>query len=142
LTLGVIGELHPDVMETYDIGTKTWCCELDFSRIAEAANTEHYYSPLPKYPSTSRDISMLVDEDVTVASMKDIILNNGSGLLEKVELFDIYRGKQVPEGKKSASFTLTYRAPDRTLTDSQVAEVHESILKALNAELNAVLRDS
>lgn len=142
LTLGVIGELHPDVMETYDIGTKTWCCELDFSRMAETANTEHYYSPLPKYPSTSRDISMLVDEDVTVASMKDIILNNGSGLLEKVELFDIYRGKQVPEGKKSASFTLTYRAPDRTLTDSQVAEVHESILKALNAELNAVLRDS
>ncbi|MFA7659971.1 MAG: phenylalanine--tRNA ligase subunit beta [Anaerovoracaceae bacterium] len=89
LTLGVIGELHPDVMETYDIAAKTWCCELDFSRLAEAANTEHYYSPLPKYPSTSRDISMLVDEDVTVASMKTIIQNNGSGLLEKVELFDI-----------------------------------------------------
>ncbi|MFA5634400.1 MAG: phenylalanine--tRNA ligase subunit beta [Anaerovoracaceae bacterium] len=142
LTLGVIGELHPDVMETYDIAAKTWCCELDFSRLAEAANTEHYYSPLPKYPSTSRDISMLVDEDVTVASMKTIIQNNGSGLLEKVELFDIYRGKQVPEGKKSASFTLTYRAPDRTLTDSQTNEVHESILKALSEELNAVLRDA
>ena len=141
LALGVIGELHPDVMETYDIAAKTWCCELDFSRLAEAANTEHYYSPLPKYPSTSRDISMLVDEDVTVASMKTIIQNKGSGLLEKVELFDIYRGKQVPEGKKSASFTLTYRAPDRTLTDSQTNEVHELILKALSEELNAVLRE-
>ncbi len=142
LTLGVIGELHPDVMETYDVTAKTWCCELDFSRVAGAANTEHYYSSLPKYPSTSRDISVLVGEDVTVASMKAIIQKNGSGLLEKVELFDIYRGKQVPEGKKSASFTLTYRAPDRTLTDSEANEVHEWILKALNEELNAVLRDN
>ncbi|HAF59691.1 MAG TPA: hypothetical protein DCK81_00905, partial [Clostridiales bacterium UBA9856] len=74
-------------------------------------------------------------------SLRGVIINKGAGLLEKVELFDIYRGKQVPEGKKSVSFTLTYRASDRTLTDEEVNKVHESVLDALNRELGAVLRD-
>jgi phenylalanyl-tRNA synthetase beta chain len=139
--LGTIGEIHPDVAEIYDLDVKSWCCELNFSRMAEVANTERYYSPLPKYPSTSRDISLVVDEDTTVASLRGVIINKGAGLLEKVELFDIYRGKQVPEGKKSVSFTLTYRASDRTLTDEEVNKVHESVLDALNRELGAVLRD-
>lgn len=139
--LGVIGELHPDVLENYDIGAKAWCCELEFSRMAEASDTEHRYCPLPKYPSTSRDISLLVDEDITVSSIVGIIKSRGAGLLEKVELFDIYRGRQVSEGKKSASFSLTYRAPDRTLTDKEAEKVHQSILNALDLELKAVLRD-
>jgi len=83
----------------------------------------------------------MADEDTTVAAMKAVIVDKGAGLLENVELFDIYRGKQVPDGKKSVSFTLTYRASDRTLTDSEVNQVHESILNALALELNAVLRD-
>ncbi len=139
--IGEIGEIHPDVLEKYDIGVKVWCCRLNFTRIADMADTEHYYSPLPRYPSTARDISLLAEEDITVSSMKAVIEGNGAGLLEKVELFDIYRGKQVPAGKKSVSFNLTYRASDRTLTDTEVNKVHESILKALHEKLHAVLRD-
>jgi phenylalanyl-tRNA synthetase beta chain len=82
-----------------------------------------------------------VDEDITVSSIVGIIKSRGAGLLEKVELFDIYRGRQVSEGKKSASFSLTYRAPDRTLTDKEAEKVHQSILNALDLELKAVLRD-
>ncbi len=141
IELGVIGELHPDVLESYDIAARACCCELHFSRLTKLADTEHYYSPLPRYPSTARDISLLVDEDTTVASIEAIIYDNGGELLEKTELFDIYRGKQIPEGKKSASFTLTYRASDRTLTDTEADKAHESILGALKEKLNAVLRD-
>lgn len=138
---GVAGEIHPDVLENYDIAYRTYCCELNLKAMVEGSNMKKYYSPLPKHPSTSRDISLLVDEDTTVDSIESIIKNMGSGLLERVELFDIYRGKQVADGKKSTSFTLTYRAGDRTLTDGEVAKTHEGILKALRDTLNAVLRD-
>lgn len=139
--LGVMGELHPDVLDNYDISTKVWCCELDFTAAAKRSDTDHYYSPLPRYPSTARDISLLVDDDTAVAAIREVIRGVREDLLEKVELFDIYRGKQVPEGKKSASFTLTYRASDRTLTDAEVSKVHEAILGALRLRLKAVLRD-
>ncbi|NLY71471.1 MAG: phenylalanine--tRNA ligase subunit beta, partial [Clostridiales bacterium] len=117
--LGVIGELHPDVLEKYDIDVRAYCCELNFDLIVSLADTEKYYRPLPKYPSTSRDIALLVDEEINVGEIESIIKNNGSDILESVELFDVYRGKQVPEGKKSVAFSLTYRASDRTLTDEE-----------------------
>ena len=139
--LGQIGELHPDVLDNYGIASKVWCCELDFSGIVKASDMKKYYSPLPRYPSTARDISLLADEEISVDAILALIKENGKAILEKVELFDIYRGKQVPEGKKSASFTLTYRALDRTLTDNEVTKVHQSILVALKERLNAVLRD-
>ena len=139
--LGVIGEIHPDVAERYDMGVKIYCCEMNFNTIVKMANTEHYYSPLPKYPSTCRDIALLVDEDINVAEIEAVIKSKGTEILEDVVLFDVYRGKQVPEGQKSAAFTLTYRAADRTLTDEEVVKVHDRILIALKNDLNAVLRD-
>ena len=139
--LGVIGELHPDVLEKYDIDVRAYCCELNFDLIMSLADTEKYYRPLPKYPSTSRDIALLVDEEINVGEIESIIKNNGYDILESVELFDVYRGKQVPEGKKSVAFSLTYRASDRTLTDEEVIEVHDKILIALKEGCNAVLRD-
>ncbi|NLP29766.1 MAG: phenylalanine--tRNA ligase subunit beta [Clostridiales bacterium] len=139
--LGVIGELHPDVLEQYDIDVRAYCCELNFDLIVNLADAEKYYKPLPKYPSTSRDIALLVDEEINVGRIESIIKDNGSEILEAVELFDVYRGQQVPEGKKSVAFTLTYRASDRTLTDEEVIEVHDKILIALKDGCNAVLRD-
>ncbi|GAB1475191.1 phenylalanine--tRNA ligase subunit beta [Bacillota bacterium] len=139
--LGEMGEIHPDVLDNYGISPKVWCCELDFSALINASDMKKYYSPLPKYPSTARDISLLADSEVTVDSILALIKENGRDLLEKVELFDIYRGKQVPEDKKSASFTLTYRAADRTLTDKEVSGIHQGILLALKEKLDAVLRD-
>lgn len=140
--LGIIGEIHPDVAENYGMdGMRIYCCEMMFDSIIRHADTEIVFSPLPKYPSTSRDIALLVEEDMEVGKIEAVIKANGGSILESVKLFDVYRGKQVEEGKKSVAFTLTYRDKDKTLTDEDVAEVHNKVLEALKEKLNAVLRE-
>lgn len=140
--LGIMGEIHPDVAENYGMdGMRIYCCEMMFDSIIRHADTEIVFSPLPKYPSTSRDIALLVEEDMEVGKIEAVIKANGGRILESVKLFDVYRGKQVEEGKKSVAFTLTYRDKDKTLTDEDVAEVHNKVLEALKEKLNAVLRE-
>lgn len=139
--LGIMGEIHPDVAEKFGIGTRSYCCELFFDSVIRHANIEKEYTPLPKYPSTSRDIALLVDEDVQVGEIQSVIREQGKPILEKVQLFDVYRGKQVAEGKKSVAFALTYRDKDKTLTDEDVAKVHERVLEALKEKINATLRE-
>ncbi len=139
--LGIMGEVYPDVAEQFGIGTRAYVCELFFDSVIRHADVEKHYEPLPKYPSTSRDIALLVDEDVLVGDMEAIIRREGGDILESVKLFDVYRGKQVAEGKKSAAFALTYRDKTKTLTDEEVAKVHEGVLEALKNEVNAVLRE-
>jgi len=141
IELGIMGEIYPDVAEKYGISTKCYCCELMFDAVMEKANIEKVYKPLPKYPSTGRDIALLVDEEVLVGNLEEIIRREGGQILEKVKLFDVYRGKQVTEGKKSVAFALTYRAADRTLTDEDVGKVHNKVLTALEQEAHATLRD-
>ncbi|MDY5607404.1 MAG: phenylalanine--tRNA ligase subunit beta, partial [Lentihominibacter sp.] len=140
--LGIMGEIHPDVAENYGMdGMRIYCCELMFGQIVRRADTEIVYTPLPKYPSTSRDIALLVEEEMEVGRIEKVIRERGGAMLESVRLFDVYRGKQVEEGKKSVAFTLVYRDMNKTLTDQEVAEVHEGVLKALREELGAVLRE-
>ena len=139
--LGIMGEVYPDVADKFGIGTRRYCCELLFDAVIRHANIEKAYTPLPKYPATSRDIALLVDEAVQVGEIEAIIKEQGGSILEKVQLFDVYRGKQVAEGKKSAAFALTYRDKDKTLTDEEVAKVHENVLEALKEKINAVLRE-
>ena len=122
-------------------GVRVYCCELIFDAVMRHADTEKAYTPLPKYPSTSRDIALLVQEDTEVGKIEAVIRQHGKGILESVKLFDVYRGKQVEEGKKSVAFALTYRDKDKTLTDEEVAEVHNGVLDALKEKLNAVLRE-
>ncbi|MDD2215424.1 MAG: phenylalanine--tRNA ligase subunit beta [Eubacteriales bacterium] len=139
--LGIIGELHPDVSEQYNIDTRVYCCTLDFQKVVELADRERHYVPLPKYPAMSRDIALLVDEEIKVADIEAIIKYKASPLLESVVLFDVYRGKQIPQSQKSVAFSLTYRAIDRTLTDEEVVEVHDRVLLELKEKLNAALRE-
>ena len=140
--LGIMGEIHPDAAANFGLdGVRVYCCELMFGAVARKANTEIVYTPLPKYPSTSRDIALLVDENVEVGKIEHVIRMHGEPILERVRLFDVYRGKQVEEGKKSVAFNLVYRHKDKTLTDEEVNSVHETVLKKLKEELNAVLRD-
>lgn len=141
IELGIMGEVHPDVTEKYDINTRCYVCELFFDNVLLKADRTVVYKPLPKYPSTSRDIALLVDEEVAVGDISSIIRANGGEILETVELFDIYRGKQVEEGKKSVAFTLTYRSEKGTLTDEDVAKVHNKVLDELKDKLSAVLRE-
>ncbi len=139
--VGIMGEVHPDVCEKFGIDTRCYCAELMFDTVMRLANTEKAYRPLPKYPSTSRDIALLVMEDVQVGDLEAIIWENGGSILEKLQLFDVYRGKQIGEGQKSLAFALTYRASDRTLTEEDVAKVHNKILTELKEKANAVLRE-
>ncbi|MBQ3107890.1 MAG: phenylalanine--tRNA ligase subunit beta [Firmicutes bacterium] len=139
--IGILGEIHPEVADAYGISAKAYCCELKFEDLVGLANTEIVYKPLPKYPASSRDIALLLDESVEAAKVEAIIRGAAGSLLESVALFDVYRGKQVPEGKKSAAFTMAYRAADHTLTEEEVVKAHTKVLKALEAELGAALRE-
>ncbi|MEA4988753.1 MAG: phenylalanine--tRNA ligase subunit beta [Anaerovorax sp.] len=139
--IGIIGEVHPDVLEKYGIGARAICCELNFDLLVEKANTEKFYRPLPKYPAMTRDLALTVNEENCVCDIESIIKAHGGELLEKVTLFDVYRGKQLLSGTKSVAFTLTYRAADRTLTEEEVTKVNDKILVALKEECHAVLRE-
>lgn len=140
--IGIMGEIHPDVAAGYGLdGMRVYCCEIMFDAIMRMADTEASYHPLPRYPAMRRDIALIVDEDEQVGAIEDIIRANGGKILEDVRLFDIYRGKQVEEGKKSAAFTLVYRDINKTLTDEEVTSVHNRVLEALEKELGAVLRE-
>ncbi len=140
--LGVMGEVHPDVAEQYGVeGVRIYCCELMFDAIKACSDRTILYTSLPKYPSTSRDIALLVEENLEVGKIEELIRNEGGRILESVKLFDVYRGKQVEEGKKSVAFNLIYRDKDKTLTDEDVAKVHNKVLEALEHKLNAVLRE-
>lgn len=141
ICLGVMGEIHPDVAENYDISTRTCLCELDFEALFLNADIEKIYSPLPKYPGIDRDMAIVVEEKVYVKEIESIIKELGGKILEKVELFDVYRGKQVKEGYKSVAYALMYRDLNKTLTDEEVSKVHLRIVEALKDRLGAELRD-
>ena len=138
---GIMGEVHPDVAEEYGIGARCCCCEILFSAVCGMAQTGIRYTPLPRYPSTSRDIALLIDEDIAVGDIEKAIKEAAGTMLEKVALFDIYRGEQVDKGKKSAAFTLTYRDNEKTLTDKDADKVNGRVLDALKEKFDAVLRE-
>lgn len=139
--IGVMGEIHPDVADKYGIGAKVYICELKFEKIVRMANIEKTYKPLPKYPSASRDIALLVNADVQVGRLESIIRVNGGKILKEVRLFDVYRGKQVDENKKSVAFNLVYCDMEKTLTDEEVLKVHNKVLEALKRQAGATLRE-
>lgn len=138
--IGIIGEIHVDVLENYDIGKKVYISHLDFDKIVEITNLDIKYKPLPKYPSTARDIAVVVKESVLVGDIENIILKHGEGLIEKVELFDIYRGNQIEEGLKSIAFSIIYRSYEKTLTDEEVNKTLKNIISDLETSLDAKLR--
>ena len=140
--LGIMGEYHPDVAEAFGIGTRAYGAELFFDLIVELSEKEIQYHQPPKYPSTSRDIAMVVDEDTLVGDMEKKIKEVGTEILKGVKLFDVYRGQQVEEGKKSVAFSLTYRHDDKTLTDEEADAVHAKVIEAMKDAFKAVLRES
>ena len=129
--LGVLGEIHPSVLENYSIGTRAYVAVLDVPAMMEHANTEKQYTPLPKYPATSRDLALLCDEDLPVGEIEKTIRGAVKNHLENVKLFDVSRGAQVEDGKKSVAYTITMRSSDSTLTDEEADGAVKKILKAL-----------
>ena len=140
--LGIMGEIHPDVQENYDLDTRVYAAELFFDKMVEYANKEIHYEKPPRFPAMVRDIAMIVDEDQSVHQIQKVILEAGTELLRGVELFDVYRGEQVGEGKKSVAFSLTYRHDERTLTDDETESANSQVVAALREKLGAVIRDN
>ena len=140
IEVGVMGQVHPLVAKNYGIDVDVYCAEINFTKLLVCLLPDATYTPLPKYPSVTRDLSLICDEAVTVADAENVITAAAGKLLRGVKLFDIYRGVGVPEGKKSMAFSLELRADDRTLTDTDSEAVVSKVLTALKDKLDAILR--
>jgi len=129
--VGYIGEVHPEVLKNYNIGTKAYIAVLDMPLIVKKASFDIKYQGVAKYPAVTRDISMLVKKEILAGDIERVIRKNGGKLLEACELFDIYEGEQIKEGFKSMAYSITFRAKDKTLEDKDVNKVMEKILNGL-----------
>ncbi|SDC29405.1 phenylalanyl-tRNA synthetase beta subunit [Candidatus Frackibacter sp. WG11] len=139
--VGILGEVHPDLIDNYDLLPRTVLFELEFEIIVKHANDDLVYRELPKYPASTRDIALVVDVEVTSQDLENIINGVAGDLLETIELFDLYQGKQVEEGTKSLAYSLTYRAQDRTLTDDEINKLQSQIEDRLDEEFGAKIRE-
>lgn len=138
--VGYVGQLHPQVAAGRDL-PESYAFQMKLAPLLEAAKGQAVrYVPLPRYPSITRDLAVVVAEDVPVGDLVALIRTTGGSMLESVSVFDVYTGKPIEAGKKSVAFSLVYRNPERTLTDEEVNERHNKIVRALNETYGAALR--
>jgi phenylalanyl-tRNA synthetase beta chain len=137
--IGVLGELHPKLAKQYDLEQPV-VFQLDVEKLLAAIDEEILYQPIPRFPAVTRDLAVIVDEDVPAGEMEEGIWEVAGELLQSVTLFDVFTGEQIGEGKKSVAYSLIYRASDRTLTDEEVNAVHERVVKYLEDVFGAKLR--
>jgi phenylalanyl-tRNA synthetase beta chain len=136
--LGVLGELHPVVSQAYDLNDHAFLFELNLEKLLSQTSTVKEYQPVPRYPSTYRDIALLVDHKVQYEQINQIIKE--FPLVDQVTLFDVYSGKQVQSDKKSLAFRIIFQSSTQTLTDTEIDHVQQQILEKLNREIGAILR--
>ena len=138
-TVGMLGEVHPTVCANFGLGTKVYAAQLDADLLYQLHSTDKKYVPLPKFPASTRDLAVICDEELPVAAIEKVIRAHVGKILEKIQLFDVYRGAQVPEGKKSVAYSLVLRAADRTLTVEECDKAMNAALAGL-AEIGAEIR--
>ncbi len=137
--LGYLGEVHPEVADNYNLGTKTYVAVLDVAKLAEKANFDIKYQGVAKFPAVTRDISLVMKKTVLAGQIEEVIRKSGGKLLEDYHLFDIYEGENVGKDEKSLAYSIRFRAKDRTLEDKDVSAVMDKILKKLE-NLGVTLR--
>ena len=137
---GIAGEIHPSVSATFEIGTPCYIAELDFSVLFDNIDNNISYTKLPKFPAVTRDIAVIADKSVPAAALERVIVDEAKDILDSIKLFDVYEGEQIPEGKKSLAYAVSFRAPDRSLTNDEVNPVFDRIVTALKDRLGAELR--
>jgi len=137
--LGVVGELHPKVLEDFEIAEVACLFEIDLVALLPFTVGHNMFKPLPRFPETIRDMALVVDTEITHRRALDIIKD--FPLVEQVDVFDVYSGEQVPRGKKSLAYRITFQSPTHTLTDNEVNKVQQQILDKLSSDLGAVLRN-
>ncbi|OJV66092.1 MAG: phenylalanine--tRNA ligase subunit beta [Clostridiales bacterium 38-18] len=138
--LGVLGEVHPNVIENYGLSERVYVADLDYNILMQIAKEDKKYSPVPKFPAIERDIAVLVSDSVTSMAIEETVREVAGKLLESVKMFDMYKGKQISEGYKSVAYELVFRADDRTLVDEEVNSIFKKVLSALEERLGAQLR--
>ncbi len=138
--IGFLGELHPGIREAAGLRKCAYLGEIDLCGILAARQTRAQVVALAKYPAVTRDIAIVVGPGVSGAAIRGVMRDTGAGLVEDARLFDVYQGPQVPAGHRSLAFSITYRAPDRTLTDEDVERIHSAISTALSERLGATVR--
>ena len=139
VAIGIVGELHPEVLDNYEIGVKAYAAKLNIPEMMSISVVDKEYKALPKFPASTRDLSIVCDDSVPVADLEKAIKSAVGSILEKVTLFDVYRGQQIADGKKSVSYSISMRSHEGTLTDEQADGAVKKILKSL-ANLGAELR--
>ncbi len=137
--LGIFGELHPHTLENYEIGVKAYAAKLNVPEMMSESVSCRSYKPMPKFPAATRDLAVVVDEDVPAAHIEKAIRSAVGNILESVKLFDVYRGKQIADGKKSVAYSIVMRSHEGTLTDEQAENAMKKVLKKLS-ELGAEIR--
>ncbi len=137
--IGFVGQVHPTMQKELDL-KDTYVFELSLKAVLEEATAPLRYEAIPRFPSITRDIALVVDKETVSGVLKDIIETAGGKLLKEVSVFDLYEGDRMEEGKKSIAYSLKYMDPERTLTDEEVTKVHAQVLEALKEKAGAVLR--
>ena len=138
--VGVLGEVHPLVQQRYDIPQRTYMCELDLEQLYEAVPRSLTYAPISRQQELTRDLALVVDEQVPAQDIHDAIVQSGGELLRSAALFDVYTGEPIPPGKKNLTYSLAYQSQDRTLTDAEVNTLQDGIVRALHEKFGAALR--
>ena len=131
VVVGYLGEVHPDVADTYGIGEKAYIAVIDMPEIVARATFDRKYEGIAKFPAVTRDISMVVPKSVMVGQIEDVIEKKGGAYLESYALFDLYEGAQIKAGFKSVAYSIVFRAKDKTLEEADITKAMEKILKAL-----------
>lgn len=137
--IGFAGQVHPNVQKDLDI-KDTYVFELSLKALLAENAEPLFYEAIPRFPSITRDIALVVNKETVSGTLKEIIVTAGAPLLKEAHVFDLYEGDKMEEGKKSIAFSLKYVDPERTLTDEEVTKVHEKVLAALEEKAGAVLR--
>ncbi|MCB2147027.1 MAG: phenylalanine--tRNA ligase subunit beta [Deltaproteobacteria bacterium] len=138
-TLGIVGEVDPEVMNTYNLKQPAFIFELDLEAIGRLASDSKQMTPIPRFPSTARDITVIVDQTIESGALLNAVAQFGEKLVEDLYLFDVFAGDPIPAGKKSVSFRVVYRSAERTLEDETVNEIHHYLTHRLITEFGAAL---
>jgi phenylalanyl-tRNA synthetase beta chain len=141
LLLGELGQLLSPLAKKYDLRDPVLLAELDLDQLLARRNPAKSFKSLAQFPAIRRDVAMLVPEATTHASVLQVVKQSKAANLESIELFDVFRGKNVAEGQKSLAYAFTYRSAEKTLTDVEVNTVHAKILEAFKVELKATVRE-
>ena len=135
-----LGEVHPEVLDNYDISKRVYVAEVNITKLVKYSRENRKYVEVPKFPAVERDIAVIVDEEVEVGQIEKIITKKAKKLLESVKLFDIYRNEKLGENKKSVAYSLIFRDKNKTLSDEEINVTMDSIINELEKTLGAELR--